>query len=63
MSEQSRPQGELPELLSSRTAESAVLDRASTGVGLGSSGFTCMCSAARRLHRDTSIRVYIEFKN
>jgi hypothetical protein len=41
MSEQSRPQGELPELLSSRTAESAVLDGASTGVGLGSrSGFT-----------------------
>ena len=40
MSEESRPQGELPELLSSRTAESAVLDGASTGVGLGSSGFT-----------------------
>ena len=51
MSEESRPQGELPELLSSRTAESAVLSRteyaeygvldgASTGVGLRSSGFT-----------------------
>lgn len=40
MSEQSRPPGELPELLSSRTAGSAVLDGASTGVGLGSSGFT-----------------------